>query len=168
MADTRSVPGVVRRPAPVRPGGAPARSFRLAEPIEPAARSGSPAPAIRGATGTDIAVRGVILALTLATGYIHSTLGGPLFTLNAIGYAVAAAAMVAPLGLAIQFRGVIRLGLIGYAATAIVAWYLTGPRYDIAYLAKAIEVVLIVLLAVDFARHDGNPIAYVRRLVGRR
>ena len=115
----------------------------------------------------DIVVRGAIVALTLATGYIHSTLGGPLFTLNAVGYAVAAVALVAPIGRAIRYRGLVRLGLIGYAATAIVAWYLTGPRYDIAYLAKAIEVVLIVLLAVDFVRHDGSAVAYLRRIVAR-
>lgn len=121
-----------------------------------------------GLSRGDVAIRGVIVGLTLATGYIHSTLGGPLFTLNAIGYAVAAVAMVVPIGIAIRFRGIVRLGLIGYAATAIVAWYLTGPRYDVAYLAKAIEVVLIVVLALDFVRHDGNPVAYLRRLVARR
>jgi hypothetical protein len=114
---------------------------------------------------SDIAIRLVIVGLTLSTGYIHSTLGGPLFTLNAIGYAVAAVAMVIPLGIAIRFRWLVRLGLIGYAATAIVAWYLTGPRYDIAYLAKAIEVALIGLLVIDFVRHDGNPIALLRRRI---
>jgi hypothetical protein len=114
---------------------------------------------------SDIVLRLVIVGLTLTTGYIHSTLGGPLFTLNAIGYAVAAVAMVIPLAIAIRFRWLVRLGLIGYAATAIVAWYLTGPRYDIAYLAKAIEVALIGLLVIDFVRHDGNPIALLRRRI---
>ena len=112
---------------------------------------------------SDVAIRLVIVGLTLTTGYIHATLGGPLFTLNAIGYAVLAVAMVIPLGIAIRFRWLVRLGLIGYAATAIVAWYLTGPRYDIAYVAKAIEVGLIGLLAIDFVRHDGNPITLFRR-----
>lgn len=112
---------------------------------------------------SDVAIRLVIVGLTLATGYIHSTLGGPLFTLNAIGYAVAGVAMIIPLGIAIRFRWLVRLGLMGYAATAIVAWYLTGPRYDIAYVAKATEVALISLLAIDFVRHDGNPIALLRR-----
>jgi hypothetical protein len=116
---------------------------------------------------TDIVFRAVIVGLTLATGYIHLTLGGLLFTLNGIGYGVAAIALIVPLGLAIRFRWVVRLGLIGYAAAAIVGWYLTGPRYDIAYLAKAIEVALIVLLAVDFVRHDGSPIKVVRRLFAR-
>jgi hypothetical protein len=113
---------------------------------------------------SDVALRIAIVGLTLATGYIHSTLGGLLFSLNAVGYGVAAVAMLIPLGIAIRFRWLVRLGLMGYAATAIVAWYLTGPRYDVAYLAKAIEVALIVLLAVDFARHDGNPITVLRRL----
>ena len=111
----------------------------------------------------DVAIRAVIVALALATGYIHYTLGGLLFTLNAAGYAVAAIAIVIPLALAVRFRWVIRVGLIGYAATAIVAWAVMGPYFTTAYIAKAIEVALIVLLAIDFARHDGNPITVVRR-----
>jgi hypothetical protein len=111
----------------------------------------------------DVAIRAAIVALALATGYIHYTLGGLLFTLNAAGYAVAAVAMIIPLALAVRFRWVIRLGLIGYAATAIVMWAIQGPYYSTAYIAKGIEVALIVLLAVDFARHDGNPVNVVRR-----
>ena len=119
-------------------------------------------------TKSDMTVAGValrfgIVALTLGTAYIHSTLGGLLFTLNAAGYAVAAIAMVIPLALAVRFRWVIRLGLMGYAATAIVMWAIQGPYYSTAYIAKAIEVALIITLAVDFARHDGNPVAVVRR-----
>ena len=112
---------------------------------------------------SDVAVRAAIVALALATGYIHYTLGGLLFTLNAAGYAVAAVAMVIPLALAVRFRWIIRVGLMGYAATAIVMWAIQGPYYTTAYIAKAIEVALIVTLAVDFARHDGNPVALVRR-----
>ena len=111
---------------------------------------------------SDVVVRAAIVALTLATGYIHFTLGGLLFTLNATGYAVAAVAMIIPLALAVRFRWVIRIGLIGYAATAIIGWAIMGPYYSTAYLAKAIEVALIVLVAVDFVRHDGSPISVVR------
>ena len=111
----------------------------------------------------DVVIRGAIVALTLATGYIHFTLGGLLFTLNATGYAVAAVAVVIPLALAVRFRWIIRVGLMGYAATAIVAWAIMGPYFTTAYIAKAIEVALITLLAVDFARHDGNPINVVKR-----
>jgi hypothetical protein len=111
----------------------------------------------------DVAIRAAIVALTLSTAYIHSTLGGMLFTLNAIGYVVAALAMIVPLALAVRFRWIVRVGLVGYAATAIVAWAVMGPYYSTAYVAKAIEVALIVALAVDFARHDGSPVAVARR-----
>jgi hypothetical protein len=112
-------------------------------------------------------LRASIVGLTLATGWIHLTLGGPLFTLNGLGYGVAALAMVVPLAIAIRFRWLIRLGLMGYAATAIVAWFVMGPRYDIAYLAKAIEVALIILLAIEVHAYDGNPVARIRRAVRR-
>ena len=110
----------------------------------------------------DIALRVGIVGLTLGTAYIHSTLGGLLFTLNALGYLVAAVAIVIPLALAFRFRWVVRLGLIGYAATTIVGWAIQGPYFSTAYIAKAIEVALIVLLAIDFARMDGNPITVVK------
>jgi hypothetical protein len=112
---------------------------------------------------SDVVIRAAIVALALATGYIHSTLGGLLFTLNAVGYAVAAAAMIVPLALAVRFRWVVRLGLMGYAVTTILGWAIQGPYYETAYIAKAIEVALIVLVAIDFARHDGSPITVVRR-----
>jgi hypothetical protein len=118
---------------------------------------------LRPTNPAGLAIRAAIVGLTLATGWIHSTLGGPLFTLNAVGYLAAAIAMVAPLGIAVRYRWLIRLGLIGYAATAIVAWYLTGPRYEVAYVAKAIEVGLITLLLVEVRAYDGNPLARVRR-----
>jgi hypothetical protein len=110
----------------------------------------------------DVVIRIAIVGLTLGTAYIHSTLGGLLFTLNAVGYVVAAMAVIIPLGLAIRFRWFVRLGLMGYAATAIAAWAIQGPYYSTAYIAKAIEVVLITLLAIDFARMDGNPINVVK------
>jgi hypothetical protein len=112
---------------------------------------------------SDVVIRAAIVALALATGYIHYTLGGLLFTLNAVGYAVAAVAIVIPLALAVRFRWVVRLGLIGYAATAIVAWAVMGPYFTTAYIAKGIEIALITLLVIDFVRHDGSPIAVVRR-----
>jgi len=118
---------------------------------------------LRPTSPAGILIRAAIVALALGTGYIHSTLGGLLFSLNAAGYVVAAAAMIAPIGLAVRFRWFIRLGLIGYAATAIVGWYLIGPRYDTAYIAKGIEIVLIALLAVEAWAYDGNPLARIRR-----
>ena len=121
---------------------------------------------LRPTSPAGLLLRAAIVALTIATGLIHATLGGLLFELNAAGYLVAALAMVAPIGLAIRYRWLIRLGLIGYAATAIVAWYLMGPRYDVAYVAKAIEVVLIALLLVEARAYDGNPLPRIRQAVG--
>jgi FtsH-binding integral membrane protein len=111
----------------------------------------------------DVALRLAIVALTLGTAYIHSTLGGTRFTLNAIGYVVWAAAIVAPFGIARRHRALIRLGLMSYAAITIVAWAVEGTYYATAYEAKAIEVALITVLAIDLARHDGNPIDLLRR-----
>lgn len=113
-------------------------------------------------SATDAAIRIAIVGLALGTAYIHSTLGGLLFTLNATGYVVFAVAMVAPIALASRFRWLTRIGLVGYAATTILGWAITGPYYSTAYVAKAIEVALIVLVAIDFVRFDGNPVAKVR------
>ena len=81
----------------------------------------------------DIALRAAIVGLTLATASIHASLGGLLFTANAIGYVVFATAMVAPLTLASRFRPIVRLSLAGYATTTILAWAIQGPFYSTAY-----------------------------------
>jgi hypothetical protein len=120
----------------------------------------------RALSPVDVVLRVAIVGLILGTAYIHSTLGGLLFTLNATGYVVAAVAIVIPLGLAIRFRWFVRLGLMGYAATTIIGWAIQGPYFTTAYIAKAIEVALIVLVAIDFARMDGSPVAVVKRELG--
>lgn len=112
---------------------------------------------------SDVVIRAAIVGLALATGYIHLTLGGLLFTLNAIGYFTAAVAMVVPRALAVRFRWFIRFGLIGYAATTIIAWAIQGPYFQLAYVAKGIEVALIAMLVIDFARMDGDPVDVVKR-----
>ncbi len=110
----------------------------------------------------DVALRLAIVGLALGTAYIHSTLGGLLFTLNALGYVTAAVAMVIPLAIAVRYRSFVRLGLIAYAAATIVGWAIQGPYFMTAYIAKAIEVALIALVAIDFARMDGNPVNVVK------
>lgn len=117
-----------------------------------------------GILGAGLAV--VIVALALATGYIHSTLGGLLFTLNALGYAGLAALYLlgswAPLPIAQRFSWFPRVALVGYALLTIVGWAIQGPYYSTAYIAKAIEVAIIVLVTVDVIRVWGSPIAMVR------
>lgn len=105
------------------------------------------------------------MALALSTAYIHLTLGGLRFTLNASGYVVLALAMIAPIGIAVRYRWLIRLALAGYAATTIVLWAIEGPYYSTAYVAKGIELALIALLAIDIGRRDGNPVERLRREV---
>ena len=87
---------------------------------------------------SDVVIRAAIVGLALATGYIHLKLGGLLFTLNALGYFTATAAMAVPLALAVRFRWFIRIGLMGYTATTIIAWALQGPYFQLAYIAEGI------------------------------
>jgi len=108
-------------------------------------------------------VGGAVL-LTLATSYIHSTLGGLLFTLNALGYAALAVAIVLPIRLLDRFRWLIRLALLGFTLLTIGGWVLFGARYNVAYLTKAIEAVLVALLVVSIYRFDGGPAGVVARL----
>ena len=104
------------------------------------------------------------MTLTIATAFIHSTLGGTLFTLNALGYVVLAAAMVLPIGFFHEARWLTRIALIGYTAATVIGWYLIGPRYDTAYIAKGIELVLIALLVVESYHRDGSPVRIARRI----
>jgi hypothetical protein len=120
---------------------------------------------LRPTSRAGIAIRLAIVALTVTTGWIHLTLGGLLFELNGLGYLVAAAAIVVPIGVAVRFRWLVRLGLAGYAVTAIIGWFLMGPRYDVAYFAKAVELTLIALLGIEIWAFDGNPLRRIGRAV---
>ena len=104
-----------------------------------------------------------IVALTLATAYIHYTLGGMLFMANAVGYLVFAAAMVAPIALASRYRWLIRAALIVFALMTSGGWMMFGARIMLGYIDKAIEVALIALLFVEMFRYDGGPVAVARR-----
>lgn len=121
----------------------------------------------RGRDAVSIVLLVAAVALTLATAYIHYTLGGLLFVLNALGYVALAAALVLafmiPMTIVQQLRWLPRLALAGYAALTIIGWLIAGPRYSTAYLSKAIEVVLIVLLLVDLYRTYGTPSQAYRR-----
>jgi hypothetical protein len=70
--------------------------------------------------------------------------------------------MVAPIATAVRYRWLVRIALAGYAATTIAAWLIQPTYFTTAYLAKAIELALIVLLTIDFLRRDGNPIDRIR------
>jgi hypothetical protein len=112
---------------------------------------------------TTILARTLLVALTLATAAIHTSLGGLLFLMNAVAYATLAVAMVLP-GPAAQVRWLIRLALMGFAAATIGGWVLFGARFPLAYLDKAIEVALIAVVAFELWHSDGGPIPVARRL----
>ena len=118
----------------------------------------------RGIQSFTFALRAVIVALTLATAAIHFTLGGTLFLMNAIGYAVLAIAMVLP-GPVGRFRWLTRYALIGFTGVTVVGWLLMGARFDLAYLDKGIEVALIGLVLIESWIVDGGPLAVARRAV---
>jgi hypothetical protein len=99
------------------------------------------------------------------TATIHAQLGGLLFLANAIGYTTLALAMVVP-GPIGQVRWLVRLGLIGFTAATIGGWLLFGARFPLAYIDKAVEVVLIAAVAVELWRSDGGPLGVVQQARG--
>jgi hypothetical protein len=111
-----------------------------------------------------------IAVLTLSTAYIHLSLGGPLFTLNALGYAALAAAWVAIATLSHplirRFDWMPRVGLAAYVALTIVAYLVIGPYFTLGWVAKAIEVAILILLAVDLRYAFGTPAELIRAALG--
>jgi hypothetical protein len=110
-----------------------------------------------------------IVALTLVTGAIHLSLGGMLFTLNALGYFALAAAFVVAAAvshpLVVRFSWLPRVALIGYAAASIVAWLVLGGFYSLGYFTKAVELALIVLVILDVYRVYGGLTGLIRHAV---
>ncbi|MGL4648270.1 MAG: hypothetical protein ACRC1H_02580, partial [Caldilineaceae bacterium] len=76
--------------------------------------------------------------------------------LNGLGYLALVAALYLPLGFLRRRRALIRWVLIGYTALTLFLWFfmafLSGDRTPIGYVTKAIEVALIVLLAMETRR----------------
>lgn len=110
-------------------------------------------------TGT-LAPLAIVVTLTLSTAYIHSTLGGLLFTLNAIGYAGLATLIIvtsaAPAAILHRFRWAPRAALAAYTVATIGGYLVIGPYFALGWATKAIEVVLLAGLAVLVRRdHAG-------------
>lgn len=95
----------------------------------------------------------VILELTVATAYIHLTLGGLIFTLNGLGYVGLAVAYLAsavlPMPFVRRFSWLPRIGLAGYALVTIGAYLVIGPYFALGWIAKGIELAIVGLVAVD-------------------
>ncbi len=112
----------------------------------------------------------IIAALAMVSGAIHLSLGAPIFILNAIGYFVLTALLLAVTfvdhPLAQRFAWAPRLALVGYVAASIVAWLVIGGRYDLGYLTKGIELALIGLLVADILHLYGSPMGLLRTVTG--
>ena len=111
-----------------------------------------------------VALLVAIVVATLATAYIHYTLGGLLFLLNALGYVTLAALLVLPIGFLQRLRPLVLLALMGYAAATIVGWLIMGPYFTLAYVTKAIEVGLIGLIAIELWRTRADIVPALRSL----
>ncbi len=94
-----------------------------------------------------------IIVLTLATAIIHLQLVFPsvLFILNGLGYLGLLGALYLPIPQLAGYRPLVRWALMGYTALTVVLWIIIGTesRILIAYIDKAIEVVLIILLWLE-------------------
>ena len=84
-----------------------------------------------------------IVELTLTTAFIHFSLGGALFTLNAAGYVALAGALVVttvwPVGLIGKLAWVPRVALAAYTVATIVGYLVMGPYFALGWIAKAVE-----------------------------
>jgi hypothetical protein len=105
---------------------------------------------------TAIAFTVPIVELALTTAYVHVTLGGLMFTANAIGYAVLAglyAIAAAADGTAFgRFGWMPRLALLGFTLATIAGYLAMGPWFTLGWVTKGVEVALVTLVAVDMAR----------------
>ena len=102
-------------------------------------------------------LQGTIVLAAGATALIHILLafqfpGGvdPVFLLNGLGYLVLTALLFVPLPALEPFRNLVRWTLIVYTLITVLAWLFIGARSPIAYLDKAIELLLIICLWLDW------------------
>ncbi len=98
-----------------------------------------------------------IIVLTLATAFIHFTLVHSLmdiaFILNGLGYLALLAALYLPIPFLVDRHSLVRYALMGFAALTIIAWIALGDKtWWLGYVAKTIEIVLIVLLWLENQR----------------
>ena len=101
-----------------------------------------------------------IILAAAATALIHIWLafqfpGGvdPVFVLNGLGYLGLTALLFLPFGVLDRYRNLIRWVLIAYTLVTIIAWVFVGQKdLWIAYVDKAIEVVLVIALWLDWQR----------------
>jgi hypothetical protein len=102
-------------------------------------------------------LQGAIVLAAVTTALIHIWLafqfpGGvdPVFVLNGVGYLGLTALLFLPLPWLAPYRTLIRWVLIGYTLVTVLAWVFVGVRSSLAYLDKAVELLLIACLWLDW------------------
>lgn len=93
-----------------------------------------------------------IVVLALATALIHIWLAIPetmvAFYLNGAGYIALLIALYLPQ--LSRWQRLTRIGLIGYTLLTIVLWVLIGAHTQLAYADKAVEVLLVWALVLEW------------------
>lgn len=113
-----------------------------------------------------------IVGLSMATAYIHFTLGstasllGMLFLANSAGFVALAGAVLAVNAIrhprVERFAWLPRLALAGFTAATIAGYLVMGPYFTLGWITKGIEVGIIALLVLDVVRAYGTPSAFLR------
>ena len=162
-------PGSVPTPAGhsflVRPSLGPLYLLQSSSTYQETSPMPGTTPVGRAGTALAVGLTIAIVELTLITAYIHLTLGGTLFTLNALGYAALAVALAlsaVPHPFVRRFAWLPRVGLGAYTVATIVGYLVIGPYFTLGWVAKGIELAILVLLAVDLIRLYGSPRGLVR------
>jgi hypothetical protein len=70
-----------------------------------------------------------------------------------------------PRGKARRFAWLARLGLAGYTGATILGYLVLGPHFLLGWVTKAIELVLVGLVAVDLLITYRGPIGLLREAV---
>ena len=108
--------------------------------------------------------------LALVTAYIHLILGGT--ALHAQRHRLCARSPRrwwpprVPHPFVRRFAWLPRVGLAGYTAVTIAAYLVMGPYFSLGWIAKAVELGILVLLAADVVRVYGSPAGLVRARTG--
>lgn len=97
-------------------------------------------------------VQVAIVVLALATALVHIWLAIPdmmvAFYLNGAGYIALLIALYLPQ--LSRWQQLTRIGLIGYTLLTIVLWVLIGAHTQLAYADKAVEVLLVLALVLEW------------------
>jgi hypothetical protein len=99
----------------------------------------------------------IVVLAAVATAMIHIMLAfqfadgvDPVFLLNGFGYLGLTALLFAPFAVLDRYRNGVRWVLIVYTLVTVLAWMFIGVRSTVAYIDKAIEVLLIICLWLDW------------------